>query len=422
LLVFGYIVYAAAGWVLLSLPFADAGKTCALDDLFTAVSALSTTGLTTVSVADDYTIFAQIVILVLIQIGGLGYMTFGSFVILSRKSHITEVRKNVLNTSFSLPSDFHILTFIRHVVIYAFVVELIGATALFFILSGDNRVNPLWSAIFHSVSSFCTAGFGLYNNSFESYAGDFWLNVVISVLSIFGAVGYIVAVDVWLVLRGRRQGITYTSRIIITMTVWILVIGTVLIFITEPSLESMPVSGRLLAAFFQAMTALTTVGFNTVPIGKLALSSLFLVSILMIIGASPSGTGGGIKSTTVTALLAALKSTFKRERDVKFAGKIIPRQRVTLAICTFTFYIVVLAIGIFLLTLTEKISFDKLFFEAASALGTVGLSTGITAQLTPLSKVLVILLMLIGRVGPLTFGMALFYRFEAQETVEDLAI
>jgi len=422
LLLAGYIGYSLLGWALLSLPFACVTATATLDNLFISVSALSTTGLITVSVADNYSLFGQIVILILIQLGGLGYMTFGSFIILSRKRDISETRKNVLDTSFSLPRDFHVFTFIKAVVVYAFVIEFIGAVLLFFIFSGDNRANPIWSAIFHSVSSFCTAGFALYNNSFENYVNHFGLNLVVSILSILGAIGYIVALDTWFMIRGKTARITYTSRIIINVTIWIIAIGTFLVFIAEPSIKNIPAPERILTSFFQAMTALTTVGFNTVPVGNLALSSLLLISILMIIGASPSGTGGGVKSTTISALLAALKSTLKKEKQVKFMGKIIPRERVMFAVCSFTFYIGVLAIGMYLLTLTENLAFDKLFFEAASALGTVGLSTGITNTLAPLSKMIIILLMLIGRIGPLTFGMALFYRFSEKQTVEDLAI
>ncbi len=419
LLFFGYLSYVLIGWTILCIPFSMTTNINPLDNLFTTVSAISTTGLVTVSVSDSYTLFGQIIIIILIQIGGIGYMTFGSFIILSQKKEINDVRKKVLETSFSLPKHFSIFKFVRSIVIYTIIVEFVGAIVLFFIFLSEDRGTPFWNAIFHSISSFCTAGFSLFNDSFELYKNHFWLNFIVSILSILGAIGYIVVIDFWLMIKGKQKTITQTSKIILSITFILIIFGTFIIFITEPSVQSYEPAERILVSFFQSMTSLTTVGFNTIPIGKLGLSVLFLLNVFMIIGASPSGTGGGIKSTTLSAVLGVLFSTLKKKDDIYFRNKKIPYERVIHATCTVVFYILILFLGIYLLSLSEKFDFTQLFFEAASALGTVGLSTGITGNLTAIGKIIITVLMFIGRLGPTSFGTALFYRFDSKSDEKD---
>jgi trk system potassium uptake protein TrkH len=411
----GYITYVLLGWIMLCLPFSQTGEIISsLDNLFTATSAVSTTGLVTVSPADDYSIFGQLIILLLIQLGGLGYMTFSSFVILSRRNGLSEKREGVAGKVFSLPKSFRIDRFLVSVVVFTFAFEFAGALALFVIFHNENVSNPVWSAVFHSVSSFCTAGFSLNNNSFESYYGNFWLNLVVSVLSYLGAVGFIVCLDVWRKFTNKVNRITLTSKIILHTTLWLTVAGTIFIFLAEPSINHLPPEERLITSFFQTMTSMTTVGFNT----------MLVMTILMIIGASPSGTGGGLKTTTFSAILGIMRSTLRGESEVRFWGRTIPKERVQTAVSSLGFYVCFLLLGALLLTLTESIEFEKLLFEAASALGTVGLSTGITSSLTSLGRVIIIFLMFSGRLGPLTFGMALFLRprIFAEEEDDDLAI
>ncbi|MBN2829942.1 MAG: potassium transporter KtrB [Candidatus Cloacimonetes bacterium] len=423
ILFWGYLLYISLGWFLLSLPFFQKIKVTFLDSLFVSASAVSTTGLSPVSVHDSFTIIGEIIILALIQLGGIGYMTFGSFVVLMRKNTMSTLRESVLGSSFELPGHYSIKKFVKSIVIYTLSVEAIGAILLFFAFKKDASLNPVWNAIFHSVSSFCTAGFSLYNNSLESYSHSIYLNTVVSALSLLGAIGYIVAVDVLLVLKGMQKRITFTSRIILSMTIFVLFFGTGLVFITESSLFQMPAWERLLASFFQVMSAITTVGFNTVPIGKLALSSLFLINIFMIIGASPSGTGGGIKSTSISAIYAIVRSAFRVDKRILYFNKIIPFERVVYAMCTFSFYIAILAIGLWGVLITDSnFSFNELFFEVCSALGTVGLSTGITSLISPLGKIIFVVLMFIGRLGPLSFGMAVFYKVRSEVSIEDIAI
>jgi len=409
LLILGYTSYILVGWVLLCLPFAKHGPgAAALDNLFISTSAMSTTGLATVSVADSYSLFGQIVILLLIQFGGIGYMTFSSFVILSRKRQLSDTRTEIANAVFSLPQSFRMDKFLRSVILFTVVIETIGSVCLYFIFKQAEQPNALWSAIFHSISSFCTAGFSLYNNSFESFAGNFWLNLTIAVLSYAGAVGFIVCVDVWRRITNKIRHVTLTTKIILHCTFWVSLVGTAILFVSEPSIKQLEVDKRLIAAFFQAMTSMTTVGFNTISISKISRASLLLLTTLMIIGASPSGTGGGLKSTTFTALLGIMRSTLRGKRHIYFWGRRVPGERVRLAVATFCFYMAFLLLGVYLLTLTEKMDFEAVLFESASALGTVGLSTGVTPLLSILGKIIVTFLMFVGRLGPLTFGMSLF--------------
>jgi trk system potassium uptake protein TrkH len=421
----GYLSYIVFGWIILCLPFSQKEPgVSSLDNLFITTSALSTTGLVTVSVADRYTFFGQLVILILIQMGGVGYMTFGSFVILSRKATFSEVRAEIGQTVFSLPAGFRIDKFIRSVIVFTFLIELAGAVALYFLLGSLGVPSALWGAVFHSVSAFCTAGFSLYNTSFEGFADQFWLNFVIACLSYLGAIGFIVCVDFWRMVIGKVKKITLTSKVILWATIWLSVAGTLLLFLGEPTLRDKPLDKRLLAAFFQAMTSMTTVGFNTIPIGQLSRASLLLVIVLMVIGASPSGTGGGLKSTTFTAILGVMRSAIRGEKEVRFWKQKVPLERVWTAVAGLGFYITALLAGAYFLEMTESFSFDKIFFEAASALGTVGLSTGITADLSNTGKMIITLLMFCGRLGPLTFGMALFLRRPAEDPggVHDLAV
>lgn len=479
-LFFGYLSYSLLGLIVLLLPFSRLVSVPFVDNLFVAVSAISTTGLSPVNVSSTYSNFGQFIILILIQLGGIGYMTFGSFIILSIKSSIKSDRELVHKTAFSLPKEFVISKFIRSIVIYTLVIEFIGAILLYFAFIGDSRANPIWSAVFHSVSSFCTAGFSLYSNSFESYANAVYMNSVVFMLSILGAVGYIVMVDLWLVIKGKKDSITFTSKVIISITSLLLLFGTISLWIESfMSNEAIYGESALLKSFFQAMTALTTVGFNTVPISDLRSSSLFVIMILMIIGASPSGTGGGIKSTTVSAIFGVLGSLFSKNKEfinykpkherrflskpqtqrqglfkifsksiveytteevidhandldsifgqvfkIKLMKRTIPYDRVIHAVANLSFYFLILAFGILLLLSSEHADFKSIVFEAASALGTVGLSTGITSTLSVFGKYIIILLMFIGRIGPIAFGVVLLNRKKTKELkeYEDLVI
>lgn len=423
----GYALYTLLGAAALLLPWCRTAPASAgmLDHLFISASAVSTTGLCTVSIRETYSFWGQLVILLLIQVGGVGFMTMGSFITLAVSGRISPFRRGVATAVLSMPKAFDLKRFLWSIVSFTLLIELAGAIALYPAFAANGLPMAWWQAIFHSVSAFCTAGFGLLDNSFENFRGNLWVNGVLMALSYLGAVGFIVMSDWWEWLTGQKKGMTLTSKIILWCTATISLAGTALFALNEPSVAGLPWLERITASWFQVMTASTTVGFNTMPIGALSGGSLFLLAVVMIIGASPSGTGGGIKTTSVTALWAVIMAVFRREEEVKFAGRVIPAARVRAATANVMFYLLTLSAGIYFVALAENHPLTALMFECASALGTVGLSCGITGALSTAGKLLIIGLMFLGRVGPLALGVALFItrRGNAEAAVkEDVVI
>jgi trk system potassium uptake protein TrkH len=423
----GYLSYVLLGWALLCLPVSHAGPPAsAIDHLFMATSAMSTTGLATVSTSDTYTAFGQGVILALIQAGGLGYMTLGSFVVLALSGRLAPWRERVSGATFVVPQGFHLPHFLRLMVWYTVAIEAVGAILLYlFVFRPHGAADPVWQAVFHSVSAFCTAGFGLFNDSFESFRGDVPLNLILIALSYLGAVGFIIVSDAWHVLRGQRRQLTLTSKIILLSTACISLGGTFLFALEEPAVAALPAGERWLASWFQVMTASTTVGFDTLPINTLSASSSFLLVTIMLVGASPAGTGGGLKTTTVTALWAVMTSVIRRRRVPTFLGREVPVARVHAAVAQLVFYGGTLAAGVYALALVDRSPLADQLFECASALGTVGLSRGITGTLSLEGKLIVTALMFVGRIGPIAMGMALFQPRTlrpAEAQLEDVAI
>lgn len=417
---FGYLTYIIVGWIILSIPFFQSKETLGIDNLFIAASAVSTTGLVTVDVASSYNFWGQFVVMLLFQAGGLGYMTFSSFIALSIGSKLSKTRETISKSAFSLPKSFEIGDFIKNVVIFTFVCELIGVIWLYVSFSLEGLENPLWLAVFHSVSAFCTAGFSLFPNGFAAYRDSVNINFIIGLLSYLGAIGFIVFADFIQNIRGVRKNLLFTSKLILSMTFWTTVIGATLIFVSEATIQELPPFQRLLSALFQIMTASTTVGFNTLDIGALSKSTLVVLTFAMMFGASPSGTGGGLKSTTLSALLGLVKSMLKGRDSVRFWKREIPESKLHSAVASFVYYIFMLFAFLFLLTaLHPELDFLKILFEAVSALGTVGISMGITSSFGFSAKVLIVILMIMGRVGILSFGIALSSNDESREEEKD---
>lgn len=425
-LLWGYGSYILVAWVLLCLPICwQSDSISPLDNLFIATSAVSTTGLVTVNTPDAYNFLGELVVMLAFQVGGLGYMTLGSFVLLASNDSLPHFRRRVGSAVFAIPEGFDLRLLIRHTVVFTLVAEAVGATLLAFLFAAKGVENPVWAAIFHSVSAFCTAGFSIFPNSLEDFRDDIWINVVISILSLLGAIGFLVVSDIWQGITGRRQRVALTTRVILYLTIWFLAIGFILLLIFDQSLWPLPFGERILASWFQAMTALTTVGFNTHSIASLSAFSVLIMLVLMIIGASPSGTGGGLKSTTVSAALGVMWSNLRGLGTTAYLGRRIPEARLFTAFSAIIFYLVVFLLGSGGLLLLQSQPFEDILFEAASALGTVGLSRGMTGDLATVSKFIVIFLMFVGRIGPLSFGIALFYeksKIQSKKPLEDLAL
>ena len=393
------------------LPAATAsGQTTAyIDALFTATSAVCVTGLITVLTSTHWTIFGKVVILVLIQMGGLGIMTMSAFLmfVLGRRFSLKE--RLVMQEALGRFNLAGLVRLTRYILMVTFLFEGTGALLLFLRFRFDMpTLQAAWYGVFHAVSGFCNAGFDLFGDSLVRYVSDWPVNLIMSSLIVFGGLGFVVLAEVYQV-RARWGKLSVHSKLAIAVTALLLVSGTLLIYILEYdnpfTLKPLSASAKWLASYFHAVTP-RTAGFNTLPVHRMTPAALLVTICLMFIGASPGGTGGGIKTTTFAVLLLTVTSITGGSERLAF-NKRIPRDAVEKALAI-AFISLSMLVGVVLVLLTtEKKPLMDLLFEATSAFGTVGLSTGVTPQLTFVGKLGIILLMYSGRVGPLTLAMAL---------------
>lgn len=353
-------------------------------------------------------------------------MALSSFIVLKQFSRLPSLSARLLKIEFNLPSKYPFLQFVYSVFIFTLLIETIGAIILYYAFKAEEFDNAIWLAIFHSISAFCTAGFSLFDDSMVTFQHNKLLNTTLMALSLLGSIGFIVLLDLWNKLRSYRNDITLTSKIILIFTFGFCVISTICLFFSDPVLRSLSWEGLGQAAF-QSISAHTTVGFNSYDIGQIHNGGIFILIILMVIGASPAGTGGGIKTTSISAIFAVLNSILRRRNRITFLNNEIPATNIYLAISSMIFYTIIFAVGSWvILTLEEtRFSFEKIIFEVASGLSTVGMSTGITAELSDLSKLVITFLMFIGRLGVLTFGLALIAEapmIKFKPKIEDIAI
>lgn len=426
LLIKGYFILTTLCFICLLLPIFQKNDTSLVNHLFFAVSIVSTTGLAPTDFATTYNFSGQFISLIFIQLGGIGYMALSSFIILKQSKHLPSISARLLRLEFNLPQKYPLVTFIYSVFIFTIIIELIGTIFLYYGFKAAGISQPLWYAIFHSVSAFCTAGFSLFGDSMTIFKDNHLITNTILVLSLLGSIGFIVLLDFWLRLIGKRASITLTSKIIIISTFFLWITAAILIYFSDTTLLQSGWNGFEIAAF-QSISAHTTVGFNNFDVGTMSGASIFIMIILMIIGASPAGTGGGIKTTSITALFAVLVAILKRRRSITFFKKEIPASNIYLAISSAIFYALIVIIGTWFMLTIDGYNFtlDQLLFEVASALSTVGISTGITSELSNWSKIIIALLMFIGRLGVLTFGLALASEaplLRQKPKVEDIAI
>lgn len=426
-LIVGYAAYSIIGTLLLMLPISLNRPISPIDNLFTAVSALSTTGLSTVDVANDYTFLGQLIILLLIQLGGLGYMTISSYIMIKLTNHMGTQKAKLFNAQFTLPDTMDAKSMIRNIINFTIGFEILGIILLYPYFLFNDISHPLWSAIFHSISAFCTAGFSIYSDNLMQFQSDYYVNIVIIILSYMGAMGFILITDLFQKILHRKYKISFTTKVIIIITCLLSLWGTIHLYFFEPSIEQFPKDKQLLISLFQSMSAMTTVGYNTIDLGTISTISLLILSVSMYIGASPSGTGGGLKSTTLSALFAYTKNKLSLQKHISLFGNKIPEYRIDTALTTFIFYTFILFIGIYLIALFEPsdTQFLKIVFEASSALATTGLSSGILSTVTVESKIVLIFLMFIGRVGVITLGNVMLMRSLNKYTEsknDDLAI
>ena len=416
LLLLGFIFVIFAGAFLLSLPTASTSGNSQsfIDALFVATSAISTTGLTVVDLGSFYSLFGQIVILVLIQIGGLGYMIFVVTIVLQLGGKLSLGGKLILEESMSSPPYEEVSHFSKVIIFITFLFEFLGAAVLSLYWMREFPVkHAIYLGIFHSVSAFCTAGFSLFPDNLSAYRDSIVINVIIGILCIVGSVGFFVIYDVYhMMSRKKREDeppkrLLIHTKLVLIMLPILIITGALLICLSEWNTPLPSFKDRFLTSTFQAISASTTTGFNTLDTGTVKTLGLATMVMLMYIGASPGGTGGGVKTTTFGLLISSIISVISMKDElILFNRRISPRTKdKAFAICTIA--VLLIALDVLILSVTEKASFMEIVFEVVSAFGTVGLSTGVTPTLSVTGKIVLVITMLIGRVGPLAIGFSI---------------
>ena len=419
-----FLLAILVGTILLSLPFSTTNedKIGFIDRLFTATSATCVTGLV-VKDTSSWAPFGRIVILGLFQAGGLGIMTFSTLfaILLGRKLSIRD--GVVIQGALNQPNAQNIKKLLLYIVCITLGIEAIGAGLLYsrwMHLGNWDSFTTLSNAVFHSISAFCNAGFSLFQKSFTGFQSDVFINIIMISLIFIGGIGFIVLLDVSKLKFWRHNHriifskITLQTKIALSVSIALILIGALVIFLLEKEnvLQGLSLKEKLLGSFFQAVTP-RTAGFNTLPIGNFTAPTLIFIIFLMFIGASPGSTGGGIKTCTFGILLATIFSMLRNRNRVWAFKKTIPRDVVRKALVVFMLALAWIFLFSLILSFTERSSmgpdrfFLKMLFEVTSAFGTVGLSTGITPLLSNLGKVLMILTMFAGRIGPLTLALAI---------------
>ncbi len=411
-LVFGFLSLIFTGAILLTLPAAvkPGQQVNFLTSLFTATSAVCVTGLTVVDTAGHWSTFGQAVILSLIQVGGLGFMTMATFFAMLLGRRIGLRQRLIMQESLNQTNVAGIVRLAKYVLIFTFSVEMFFAAVLAVRWSADlGWQKSIWYGIFHAVSAFNNAGFDLFGNyrSLTGYVEDVTVNTCVTALIILGGLGFSVVVELIQYFKGTRRYLTLHTKLVLLVTGFLIIGGTALIFALEKqnALLNLSTKGKFLASFFQAVTP-RTAGFNTLDIAYLRPATQFLLILLMFVGASPGSTGGGVKTTTL-GILAAFVWSFARGRaDVEVFRRRLAREQIYKAVTIICISLLLVVTVSFLLSITESASFLAVLFETVSAFGTVGLSTGLTPQLSVPGRILIAATMFLGRVGPLTVAFA----------------
>ena len=411
----------SAGAVLLLLPFSTkSGHISLVDALFTATSGVCVTGLIVQDTATYFTTVGKIIILVLFQLGGLGIMTFSTLILLVAGKKISIKDKILIQEGYQPTAARDVKSIIRNIFLYAMIIEAAGALSFFIYWKREFPwPKALLNSIFHSVSAFCNAGLSLFSDSFLSYRSNAWVNITLIVLIVLGGLGFLVLQEMKEIFSGRirrqKVQISLHSKLVLTLTSVLIVVSFILFLIMEwnHSLKTFTVKGKVFSSLFQIITP-RTAGFNTMDLNSLGFAAVFLLTVLMFVGASPGSTGGGIKTSTIGVIFAFLKSKIAARESVNLFYRTLPLELVTRAFMVVTLAICIICLSSFILFLTQPAaSMREVMFEVFSAFGTVGLSLGMTAKLNTVGKIVIILTMYIGRIGPLT----LLYAFSRQKAL-----
>ena len=417
IIIAGFLIVILIGSFLLMMPFSSSNGefTPFLSSLFTATSATCVTGLVVFDTATLWSLFGQAVILLLIQIGGMGVVTIAIAIAIISGKKIGLLQRSTLQDAISAPSVGGIIRLTGFIIKSTALIEVTGAILLFPAFCRDfGFLKGIWYSLFHSVSAFCNAGFDLMGHreqfsSLTSYSGSGYINLIIMSRIIIGGIGFLTWDDV------RHNGIHFRkyrmqSKVILTMALVLIVLPFLVFFFGEfssPVWDGMTLWEKFWAALFQAVTP-RTAGFNTVDLSLFSEAGKTIMILLMLIGGSPSSTAGGMKTTTVAVLFLNLFSVFKRKEDAECFGRRLENDTVKYAAATLLMYLACSLTGGIIISYVENLPILTCLFETASAIGTVGLTLGLTPQLGLISRIILIVLMFLGRVGCLTLVYAAF--------------
>ena len=439
IILLSFLVTILAGSVLLALPIssADGEAVPYLDALFTATTSTCVTGLVTLPTVSAWSVFGQIVIVLLIQIGGLGTITImtGVMLLLNRKMGIGD--RLLIQDAFNLNTMSGLVKFVKNVLFGTLIIEAIGSVLYMLVFVPEFGAKGIWISVFNAVSAFCNAGMDIIaENSLCNYATNPLINIVTSALIVLGGLGYIVWWDVLRVVRSRSQKnrkifrhLTLHSKIAVTVTAGLILAGAILIFIFEYAnpltIGEMSVFDKIQVSFFQSVTT-RTAGFATIPQENMTNASAAVSIILMLIGGSPVGTAGGMKTVTIAVLICSAFATIRNKNSATLFGRSVSLMSVKKAVAVAVTFLAICSVStILLMSVSDAPALDAVY-ETVSATATVGLSRNLTATLNTFGKLIIIVTMYFGRVGPISLAVALGSKNESQnvisEPTEDISI
>ncbi len=432
IILLSFIIAILLGSILLALPVSSASGVAVpyLDALFTATTSTCVTGLVTLPVISTWSVFGQVVILLLIQIGGLGIITImsGVMLLINKKMGIGD--RLLIQDAFNLNTMSGLAKFVKNVLLGTLVIEGIGALLYMLVFVPDFGMRGIWISVFTSVSAFCNAGIDIIGEgSLTGYATNPLVNAVTSLLIILGGIGYIVWWDVLRVVKTRTpknkkvfRHLTLHSKIAITFTLGLIFVGGALIFIFEytnpETIGNMSLFDKIQVSLFQSVTT-RTAGFASVAQENLTNASALVSVILMIIGGSPVGTAGGIKTVTIAVLACSAFATIRNKNSGALFGRRISEESIKKAVAVVMAFVTICAASTLLLMATNNASFIDVVYETVSAAATVGLSRNLTSTLNDVGKLIIIMTMYLGRVGPISLAVALGSKNESQNVISE---
>ncbi|MTH53914.1 Ktr system potassium transporter B [Bacillus mangrovi] len=404
LLVLTFMTGITLGTCLLKLPISTTEGISWVDALFVSASAMTVTGLSTVDPSTAFTMFGQAVIALLIQVGGLGIMSFAVLIYMMLGRKVGMKDRLIMQQALNQTNIGGVIRLVKYMFIFAFAIELAAMIFLAFVWVPEfGWVKGLFYSLFHAISAFNNAGFGLFSDNLIGYVGNPIINIVISFLFIVGGIGFTVLVDMWQKKKFRKFSLH--TKIMLIATLVLNLVSMLVLFVLEygnpGTLGSLSLGDKLWASWFQAASP-RTAGFNTLDMGAMHEASLFYIIILMFIGAGSASTGGGIKLTTALVILLATVTFLKGRKEINIGRRSLDSGYIIRSLSITIVAILFVISAIFLMTITEDESFLEILFEVVSAFGTVGLSMGVTASFSSLGKLILVFIMFLGKLGPLT--------------------